>query len=361
MQKLSYKKYIIILLFIIVLYTLYHFIIYTLYTSQIFAREDGKYVGDIARVSYQIDSLFPRKLEYTLPKQHLRKEEYTEDLPIDILTIGDSFSNAATGGKNPHYQDYLTSYYNKTILNITDTHDHTLHTFEPIIALANKKWFLKHHTNYVIIQSVERFCVMRYAKKFDFTTKKIEMTIKSPQIKNSFIPHINFISTANYKYLYYNLKKHQTTHFHIDVDILELNKKLFSPKKFQNKLLIHHEDILSIPYNTKDNIIRLNNNFNHLAKLLKEQNVTLIFMPNVDKYDLYYPYVQNNPYSQNHFFDYLRALPKEYVFIDTKQILEPLLQQGIKDLYYPDDTHWSYKAIEAIVQDKSFKNLFLQK
>jgi hypothetical protein len=53
----------------------------------------------------------------------------------------------------------------------------------------------------------------------------------------------------------------------------------------------------------------------------------------------------------------LRPLKKEYIFIDTKKILSPLLKQGVKDLYYSDDTHWSYKASEAIAKDKTFQRI----
>jgi len=363
MKQISYKKYTFIFFIVVIFYTLYHFTIYSLYTSQIFARADKLYIGDIARVGYQTDALFPRKLEYTFPKRHLKKEDYTENLKIDIVTTGDSFSNAAMGGKNPYYQDYIATYYDKVVLNIVNSDGGKLHTFEPIVALANSGWFKKHRVSYVIIQSVERFCVMRYAKKFDFTKSTIDLKrdIESPRTTNSFIPHINFISTANYKFLYYTVQSKRKVHFHVDVDKLKLNKKLFTPKKFQDQLLVHHEDILSIPYNTKKNIQRLNSNFNRLAKLLQKENVTLLFMPTVDKYDLYYPYIKNNPYPKNHFFDYLRVLPKEYIFIDTKKILEPLLKQGVQNLYYPDDTHWSYKAIDAIVTSSTFKQLFMDR
>jgi len=357
------KKYTLVIFVLIVIYALYHALIYTFYTSNIFDRNDGKYIGDIARVSYQTDALFPRKLQYTLQKKHLNKEEFAQTNKIDVLTTGDSFSNAATGGLNPYYQDYLATYYGVNVLNIVDSHNGTLHTFEPIITLYNSGWLQKHKVKIVIIQSVERFCVMRYAKDFNFTQNKADINklVKSARTKDSYIPKINFISTANYKFLYYNIQKHKKVHFHVDVDILQLNRKLFTPKKFQDKLLIHHEDILSIPYNNETNIKKINENFNHLAQMLQTANIQLVFMPTIDKYDLYYPYIKNNPYPKNLFFDYLRPLHKEYVFIDTKKILEPLLKQGVKDLYYPDDTHWSYKAIDAIVTNNTFKQLFTDK
>jgi hypothetical protein len=355
------KNFTLTLLIAVVFYALYHFAIYTLYTSKIFAREDGKYIGDIARVSYQTDALFPRKLQYTLPKRHLKKSDYNDTLLIDVLTTGDSFSNAATGGKNPYYQDYIATYYNKNVLNIIDTNGGEINLVKPIIALAKSGWIKKHHISFVIIESVERFCIARFAKKFDFTTKNkidIQKLIRSARTQDSFIPHINFISSANYKFVYYNYMVKKRTHFHPDVILLNLNKELFSPKKFQSKLLIHHEDILSLSYNTKKNIHLLNKNLNTLAQLLKREGAKLIFMPTVDKYDLYYPYIKDNPYKKNNFFDYLREEKKSYILVDTKAILSLLLQNGQKDIYYPDDTHWSTKAIEAIIVSKTFQKVF---
>jgi hypothetical protein len=48
-------------------------------------------------------------------------------------------------------------------------------------------------------------------------------------------------------------------------------------------------------------------------------------------------------------------MKKDYIFIDTKQILQTFLEKDIKDIYYPDDSHWSYKAIEAVTHTKIYK------
>ena len=71
-------------------------------------------------------------------------------------------------------------------------------------------------------------------------------------------------------------------------------------------------------------------------------------MPSVDKYNLYSKYIQNNQYQQSRFFEILRPLKKEYNFIDTKMILTRMLDNNITDVYYSDDTHWSYKASKEI-------------
>jgi len=102
-------------------------------------------------------------------------------------------------------------------------------------------------------------------------------------------------------------------------------------------------------------IDKLNNNLNALSKILKKKNIKLYFMPAVDKYNLYSKYIVNNTYPQSIFFEELRKLPKEYTFIDTKTILLEELKKGVKDIYHSDDTHWSYKASEAIFKKVKFE------
>lgn len=80
-------------------------------------------------------------------------------------------------------------------------------------------------------------------------------------------------------------------------------------------------------------------------------------MPAVDKYNLYSPYIVSNKYPQSIFFEYLETLPKNYVFINTKKILLEELKKGEKDIFYADDTHWSYKANDIIINDIEFKKI----
>jgi len=77
-------------------------------------------------------------------------------------------------------------------------------------------------------------------------------------------------------------------------------------------------------------------------------------MPSVDKYNLYSRFIVDNPYPDSRFFEELRKLPKRYVFIDTKKLLLGELERGEKDLFYPDDTHWSWKAPKRIFSEIRF-------
>lgn len=347
------KKYINLLFLFLFLFILYHLIIWHLFTKNIFDRTDQLYIGDLGRLSYQIDSLFPRKLEYSLENRFLTTTNNT----IDILTVGDSFSNAAMGGLNPYYQDYLATKYNKNILNLKRANENH-NPFEDILHLYNTGWLQEHKPKVIIIEFVERYAISEFAKDFNFNFVsqyiKNDNLIQIKKTVDSYIPQLKIINTANYKFLFHTIKYHFTSKGKKDIYKLQLEQNLFSTPRYQNTLLIMDQDINSIKEINQKSIKKLNQNFNKLSKLLQPLNIKLFFMPAVDKYDLYYSYIKNNPYPKNHFFDILRPLQKNYYFVDTKKILKEELKKGTLDLYYSDDTHWSYKTSKIITNDKIF-------
>lgn len=348
---MNQKKYITYLMTAIILFVAYHLIMWTFFTSKIFGLDDKTSVGDLARMSYQVDMLVTKKLQYTLPKSFIYDKTF-KDQKIDLITIGDSFSHAACGGLNPYYQDYLASIYNKNILNVNPIkYDQFIET---VVGLINSGYFKKHKTKYILIQSVERFLMPRFNKQIYYK----DFYLKSPQIskKITSVKHlkVELINTANYKIPYYYLAYKFQENAQKNVYRFPLTTKLFSKKK---SLLIFKDDIKNIPQFTPQAVISINNSFNKLAKLLKKQQIKLIFMPTTDKYDLYYDFLVNNKHPKNPFFDLIRPLHKDYIFIDTKRILTLYLKKRKKDIYYIDDTHWSNKASEAIAKSQQFQGI----
>jgi hypothetical protein len=64
--------------------------------------------------------------------------------------------------------------------------------------------------------------------------------------------------------------------------------------------------------------------------------------------DFYYDEIENkDKYTKPLFFDNLRNLNKQYIYIDSKKILKRKTK-NIKDVYFFDDTHWSPIASKII-------------
>ena len=126
--------------------------------------------------------------------------------------------------------------------------------------------------------------------------------------------------------------------------------------KIQNKLLFFSADLNSTNFK-KNNIQNLNSNLNKISNILNKKNIKLIFMPNVNKYNLYSEYIlDQSKYPKSNFFEEMRIQNKNYIFIDTKKILKNLLDKGIMNVYFPDDTHWTDIGSSEVVDHLPFKS-----
>lgn len=341
----------------IILVCSFHAVIYFMYVHKVFP-ESPMTIGDLGRMSYATDLLDLRENKIDLKKLHLESNEYKDDNEIEMITIGDSFSNGGGGGLNSYYQDYIATEFNLNVLNIKGTSNF----MEIASLLLNSGQLDNMKTRYVLIESVQRFALQRFAiNNIDFEKSEIYPLTKQEDNKNvkKASDSVGIINNLNLNALSYNLKFKMNGYGKISSSIYreKLNQNLFSIK-IGNELLFYYEDLKFIEQESKERIELLNDNFNKLSHALAKKNIKLIFMPAVDKYNLYRPYIVSNIYNESIFFEYLETLPKDYIFINTKKILSKELEKGEKDIFYVDDTHWSYKASKTIIKDESFKNIF---
>jgi len=345
------KKYLIFLFTFLMLFLGFHFLTWNLVTKTFFpSDEENVHVGDLARISYIKSSLELKENRITLSKRHTNDKT----IPTDVITIGDSFSQGGASGLNPYYQDYIATLQSLKVTNIEASPKGYIET----VLLLNANGTLdKLKPKAIILQSIERSAIKRYAKKIDWNIEELKpeeprAQTSHNQIKKSASPEPSFINSLNYNALIYNiLYNYDDNAFYSKVYKVLLEKKLFSSKK-KEQLLFFFEDIKNINYTNEVSIEQLNQNLNKLQDILNKKGIKLYFMPSVDKYNLYSSYiVQKNSYQKSLFFELLRPLQRDYTLIDTKKILEKMLQENINDVYYPDDTHWSYKASKRIFTD----------
>lgn len=346
---------------------IFHAFTYYIFTSKVYLDPNYKFIGDLGRTSYMSDMLFERNVNETnLDKHHIKFTDFNGQ-KVDLLTIGDSFSNGMGFGLNRYYQDYIATLYNIDILNICQL-DMTNNAIETISLLANSNYLEHIGVKYVLIEAVQRSVLenlsrddMDFSKKLnvDFT-HLIQNTKDIYTLKALHENKITIINNLNLNALKYNLRYLINGYGNISSFYREkLSKDLFTTKA-NKEIIFYHDDIKKLSYETEDNIKMLNNNLNKLAQKLAEKNIKLIFMPVVDKYSLYREYIVSHTYPESKFFEYLRTLDKEYMVIDTKKILLKELDNEVKDVFYSDDTHWSYKASEVIAKDELFKRLFIK-
>jgi len=358
------KKVVHIILTVLSFIFIYHTSVWFLFTKQILDVPNNKRVGDLVRLNYQLASLQLREnLKVTLPFQHLESKNYTKQ-NIEIITIGDSFSNGGAGGTNPYYQDYIESIYNKRVLNISPSKMDTNY-METIISLYNNGLLDLIKPKLIILGSVERSVLLRFSKNinwdYNISQEQCLYNFKHSIFNQHKQKNISIINNGNYKFLINPLlyKFSKNTIERSGVYRTFLDRKLFNVQASKT-LLFHKSALDNIPLTTKNNIKKLNDNLNKLAILLRKKHINLAFMPSVDKYNLYAPYISKNTFHNSTFFEKLRTLKKEYYFIDTKVILSRKLPNS-QDLYYADDTHWNYTASKEIIQKIPFGTLMKEK
>ena len=374
----KFKKLIYIWLILGLIIMLFHPPLYYMFILKVFPK-DGSIVGDLARMTYSVDMVDKRYTKIDLDKRHMNMQTDYNRKEIDLVTIGDSFSEGAGGGKNPYYQDYIANNFDLNVLNIKMSKDSKSY-IETIYGLLNSGKLEEKKIKYILIESVQRRSLERFSvnninkaiivdefnifkepkiieknKLDDLSFFKILLSI----FKKSDKDDIGIINNLNQNALIYNLRFKLRGYGKMSSHVYRenLNKELFSVLSSKD-LLFYYEDLKYLDLETKENIELLNENFNVLARDLSQKGIKLIFMPAVDKYNLYRPYIVSNIYKESIFFEYLETLPKEYIFINTKKILSKELENGEKDIFFADDTHWSYKASEKIVSDDEFKKIF---
>ena len=361
----KYKKFTFLMIISLLITLIFHLIIWNYITKYVLLVNDNIYTGDLGRISLFANTAYPRqaypsKKSVNLKKEHIEYKDWNSSTEkISMITIGDSFSNAATQGTNPFYQDYISTFNNINILNLHQI-SKAKNYIETIAILNNNGILDQIKPKYILIESVERFAINRFSidVNLSITNNYNDVVYEMNNLINNYLSRdkqIKFVNDKNIKAFKNNiLYNFDDNAFNSNVYKVKLKKDFFTSKE-KNTLLYFHGDIKAIALATKENIKKLNDNFNKLAILLKEKGIKLYFMPAVDKYNLYEPYIINNTHPKSTFFEYLRKLPKEYTLIDTKDILSKELNKATKDLYYPDDTHWSYKASEAIFKKVKFE------
>jgi hypothetical protein len=303
----------------------------------------------------------PRKNNVNLPRLHIESKDYKGG-GIDLVTIGDSFSMGGGGGINRYYQDFIASYGNMRVMNVPTysaaaEEDAAAH-FTTILRLANSGYLCSIGVKYVLLQSIERGCIPRFSRQFDFSVTEDISKLRSyfATKENSIkLPDVPFLNNGNFKFIAHTLLYRLSDNaYGKKVYRRELNRSFFSVPD-DRLLLFLEDDIRHIPKVRLSDIELMNQNLNRLTDVLDKQGIRLIFMPCVDKYNLYSDYIVKNPYPRSIFFEQLRMLPKRYRFIDTKAILSEELSKGEKDVFYADDTHWSWKASKIIFENVRFE------
>ncbi len=349
----TYKRWVFALMGILALFLGLNALIWLLFTRDILTF-DRHYSGDLARLGYIVGSNTYRHPERTLPRGHIENTEYRGQ-HVDVVTIGDSFSNLGMNGRDPLYQDWIASLHDLVVMNVQALSG--MNVFETAVVLANSGYLDKVKPRFLVLETVERNCV-----SMPYTRLDLRKSARLPVIEQYYRtatnvfkpPVIRFVNTGNFQFLLNAvLYRFSDNAFFSQVYVRDLSAPMFTVRNAR-RLLFFRSDIKNIAASTEQSVRQFNEDLNGLSDLLRTKGVRLYFLPAADKYDVYSDYIVNDPYPKSRFFELLRPLPKRYVFVDTKALLLEEVRKGEKDIYYADDTHWSWKGVKKIVENMKF-------
>lgn len=323
---------------------------FTLYVLNLLFYDKGE--GDLTRVGLLYGNPSPKSKvlsQFSTNKYYKNVTETSLDTisKFDVLTIGDSFSNQGVYG----YINFLAM-QDKNVLNL----DKFLTDNDPIqklIELANGDFFTKIKTKYVVLESVERLFFER-CQKLDFSKSSnlevLKRKIKSFEPRKPVKRDMKFFSNStlkmpltNIQYLYQRNPPYSLT-YKVETTISDLfagetNNLLFTKHDITFKNLYRNELAKLVEFNSK---------INQLSKLLDQKDVKLILLICPDKYDLYYPYIEDKSgLMEPFFYKTFNTLSKDYLYVNSIEILSNELKKH-KDVYFYDDTHWSPIGAKAI-------------
>jgi hypothetical protein len=359
----NYRSFVFIILGVLLALVLYNAVVWQLYTRSLLGRgEDGVIPNDLARMGYLSAYTQPRRIVDDLPRRHLEMSDY-QGGTIDVVTVGDSFSQGGGNGQNRFYQDYLATLSDVSVLNV-GVYPGSRNQMETVALLVNSGFLDQVRPRYLLLEIVERNCY-KFTGPLD-----LEKTEKLSRLRQTYaggavadeadmvtpeLPSVGFFNTGNFKWLLYNVLYLFAPDAYVSKTCkVKLDRPLFSGER-GDSLLFLRKDIEKVHKAEPSTLRAFNDNLNRLAELLRARGIELVFMPAPDKYTLYHPYIVDNPYPPSRFFELLRPLPKAYRFIDTEAILAAEIARGEKDVYYLDDTHWSWKASQAIFTAERFR------
>jgi len=292
--------------------------------------------------NYQQQFTLTQNIKYETLSNHTKKK-YT------ILTIGDSFSEqGGLGYKNFLAEDFSVLHIDRFI---------SANQIQTLINFSNGDFFDTFDIEYVILQNVERH-VTEHIKNFKLndkiTLREIDSLIQMEKKKrgeNKKEYQNQFFSRTTIEFPFYSFPMfflHRNYLSNNSVYNVDINSSsLFSNNS--NKLLFYKIDLINTKKNNNiKNIDSLNIILNAISQKLSQKNITLIFLPCPDKYDFYYEFITDKKLlTRPLFFNLLKDGKKEYIYIDSKEILTSQIKKK-KDLYFYDDTHWSPIGAEII-------------
>lgn len=279
----------------------------------------------------------------------------------DVLVIGDSFSHGGGVGKQGDYVNYLAHDSGRRVVVYVSGDPTTTSPMQVAYDLLEWGGVDSTSVTNLVVEEVERYLVERHCG-FDTRPDRTVMfsSAGTEDGKDSASPTAGETSTAQppagplqrvRDYVFYHVFGRNPIYK------VRLSQPLFGGKE-PDVLYFYNEDItraVDVDEKRRDQIVDC---YRDVMNMAKRRGVNLVLLVACDKYDLYQDFIVDNPYPARTLNEDLQRwmAPDELQhFVFSKQVLHPLVEQGMKDVYLFNDTHWSPASSRLIAREVANK------
>lgn len=304
--------------------------------------------GDIGRLGcipfgHEYDAMLEKSMLKEKLFRTVKRSDFTKDLNVDVLTIGDSFSQQQEGG----YQNYLAA---KGLNTLNCWQGLFANPFQYAYTLLEQGLIDSTKVKVLIVENCERN-YDETVRNFDFKAAGKTKQINEEQYDSNNAaegnvrdPNAWSLSRARDYILY-------KTGWSTPIYKEGLDRDLFQSDE-PKALYFYNEDITKGLHISEGNKDKIRWTFNTLCEKAAERGIILIHLIAVDKYDLYQTHIVDNPYPVKSVNEEIAAVIGENPhLLIAKNYLLPLVDEGEKDIFMFHDTHWSYKASRVIADE----------
>lgn len=244
----------------------------------------------------------------------------------NVIFLGDSFTAATV---------YPNSLANLIQMPSAKYYADNMSPEQTFVALCNTNVEMP---EVVVLESVERYFVSRL-NDLDIVLNELPKTSVWPIYDIS----VSQTKLSDFSSFYKNQFINQKAILNVS-----LRDSLFTCPRKEEELYFYFED-LRIP--KEGEIQTAIAKLDSLFLLANEKNVCLFYVVAADKYDVYQEFAIDNEFTKKEVLEKFVEYEVNPYFVNTKHVLLKNARQGVKDLYYADDTHWSPIGAKIVAEE----------
>lgn len=263
----------------------------------------------------------------------------------DVVVIGDSFSHGGGVGKQGDYVNYLAHDSGRRVVVFTPGGNAQLSPIQMAYDALKLGAIDSTNVKNLVVQEVERYLVGRHC---DFVNNHTSLPRPVAEEKAAVAEKPKDVSPLLRvkDYVFYHLFGANPIYNG------RLSQPLFGGEK-PDVLYFYDDDVKLGLDVTADQQQAIVDCYDQLIAMAQQKGVNLVLVVACDKYDLYQKFIVDNPYPAKTLNEDIEQwmAPELDRFVISKRVLQPLVEQGVKDVYLFNDTHWSPASSRIVARE----------